>query len=122
MECQCVLGGSSLPQWLLEGYRVVYQPSAPVHGVTRQVTVDVKGSWQRWLQVRELSRGVAYSFSIQARTVNYGPPLLANLTSQPLNGTPGSPLEMSITRTSSALTIHWLEGNAGGGTYHRLCH
>ena len=33
----------------------------------------------------------------------------------PCVGTPGSPLEMSITRTSSALTIHWLEGNKGAG-------
>lgn len=29
-------------------------------------------------------------------------------------GTPGSPVEMSITKTSSALDIHWSEGDIGG--------
>lgn len=28
-------------------------------------------------------------------------------------GTPGSPIEMSITKTSSALTIHWTDGDIG---------
>lgn len=28
-------------------------------------------------------------------------------------GAPGSPVEMSITRTSSALTLHWSEGETG---------
>lgn len=28
-------------------------------------------------------------------------------------GSPGSPLEMSITKTSSALTITWTEGESG---------
>lgn len=28
-------------------------------------------------------------------------------------GSPGSPMEMSITKTSSALTIHWTEGDIG---------
>lgn len=83
--------------------------------MSKLVTVDVKGSWQRWLKVRDLSRGVVYCFNVQARTVSYGPPLHANLTSQPVKGTPGSPMEMSITKSSSALTIHWSEGDAGAG-------
>lgn len=28
-------------------------------------------------------------------------------------GSPGSPMDMSITKTSSALNIHWSEGNIG---------
>lgn len=28
-------------------------------------------------------------------------------------GAPGSPVEMSITKTSSALTLHWSEGDTG---------
>uniref|UniRef100_A0A3B4YMV0 Sidekick cell adhesion molecule 1 n=1 Tax=Seriola lalandi dorsalis TaxID=1841481 RepID=A0A3B4YMV0_SERLL len=106
-------GAPLTPNGQLEGYRVVYQPTAPVQGVSKVVTVDVKGSWQRWLKVRDLVKGATYTFSVQALTVSHGPPLQANITAQPVQGTPGSPMEMSITKTSSALNIHWSEGDIG---------
>uniref|UniRef100_A0A6Q2ZJC6 Sidekick cell adhesion molecule 1a n=1 Tax=Esox lucius TaxID=8010 RepID=A0A6Q2ZJC6_ESOLU len=108
-------GAPSAPNGVVEGYRVVYQPTQPVQGVSRVVAVDVKGSWQRWLKVRDLTKGVTYTFSVQARTVSYGPAILSNITAQPLQGTPGSPMEMSITKSSTALTLHWSEGDAGAG-------
>uniref|UniRef100_UPI003AADAB03 protein sidekick-1-like n=1 Tax=Centroberyx gerrardi TaxID=166262 RepID=UPI003AADAB03 len=108
-------GAPLTPNGQLEGYRVVYQPTAPVQGVSKVVTVDVKGSWQRWLKARDLTKGVTYTFSVQARTVSYGPPIHANMTARPMQGTPGSPMEMSITKSSSALTIHWSEGDTGAG-------
>ncbi|XP_034045142.1 protein sidekick-1-like isoform X2 [Thalassophryne amazonica] len=101
------------PNGQLEGYRVIYQPTAPVQGVSKVVTVDVKGSWQRWLKVRDLTKGATYTFSVQALTVSYGPPIHANITAQAVQGTPGSPVEMSITKTSSVVTINWSEGEAG---------
>ncbi|KAM3622738.1 uncharacterized protein V6R79_002616 [Siganus canaliculatus] len=106
-------GAPLSPNGQLEGYRVVYQPTAPVKGVSKVVTVDVRGSWQRWLKVRDLTRGATYTFSLQALTVSYGPPIRANITAQPVQGSPASPVDMSITKTSSALTIHWTEGDAG---------
>uniref|UniRef100_A0A667X7F7 Sidekick cell adhesion molecule 1 n=1 Tax=Myripristis murdjan TaxID=586833 RepID=A0A667X7F7_9TELE len=108
-------GSPLTPNGQLEGYRVVYQPTAPVQGVSKVVTVDVKGSWQRWLKVRDLTKGVTYTFTVQARTVSYGPPIHANITAQPAQGTPGSPVEMSITKSSTSLNIHWSEGEAGAG-------
>ncbi|XP_070712624.1 protein sidekick-1-like [Pempheris klunzingeri] len=106
-------GPPLFPNGQLEGYRVVYQPTAPVQGVSKVVTVDVRGSWQRWLKVRDLIRGATYAFSVQALTVSYGPPTQANITAQSVQGSPGSPMEISITKTSSALTIHWSEGDNG---------
>ncbi|XP_074553803.1 protein sidekick-1-like isoform X2 [Halichoeres trimaculatus] len=106
-------GAPLTPNGQLEGYRVNYLPTAPVQGVSKVVTVDVRGSWQRWLKVRDLMKGVTYTFSVQALTVSYGPPIQANLTAQPVQGSPGSPMEMSITKTSSELTIHWTEGDTG---------
>lgn len=50
------------------------------------VTVDVRGSWQRWLKARDLTTGATYTFSVQALTVSYGPPIRANLTAQPVQG------------------------------------
>ncbi|XP_060911472.1 protein sidekick-1-like isoform X1 [Labrus mixtus] len=106
-------GAPLTPNGQLEGYRVNYQPTAPVQGVSKVVTVDVRGSWQRWLKVRDLIKGTTYTFSVQALTVSYGPPIQANLTAQPVQGSPGSPMEMSITKTSSELTLHWTEGDMG---------
>ncbi|XP_070769534.1 protein sidekick-1 isoform X1 [Enoplosus armatus] len=106
-------GAPLTPNGQLEGYRVIYQPTAPVQGVSKVVTVDVRGSWQRWLKVRDLIKGATYTFSLQALTVSYGPPIQANISAQPVQGSPGSPVEMSITKTSSALTIHWSEGDSG---------
>uniref|UniRef100_A0A3B3DXY3 Sidekick cell adhesion molecule 1b n=1 Tax=Oryzias melastigma TaxID=30732 RepID=A0A3B3DXY3_ORYME len=101
------------PNGQVEGYRVMYQPTAPVQGVSKVVTVDVKGSWQRWLKVRDLIKGATYTFSVQALTISHGPPVRANISAQPVKGSPGSPVEVSITKTSSALTLHWSEGDNG---------
>lgn len=55
-------------------------------GVSKVVTVDVKGNWQRWLKVRDLTKGVTYFFRVQARTITYGPELQANVTAGPAEG------------------------------------
>ncbi|XP_061684994.1 protein sidekick-1 isoform X2 [Syngnathoides biaculeatus] len=106
-------GAPLTPNGLLEGYQVIYRPTAPVQGVSKVVTVDVKGSWQRWLKVRDLVKGATYAFAVRALTVGYGPPIRANLTAEPVQGSPGSPTEISITKASSALTIHWTQGDSG---------
>ncbi|KAA0722521.1 Protein sidekick-1 [Triplophysa tibetana] len=108
-------GAPLQPNGVLEGYRVIYEPTAPVHGVSKIVTVDIKGNWQRWLKVRDLMRGVVYRFKVQARTITYGPELEANVTAGPVEGSPGSPLQTSITKSASALTLHWSEGAEGVG-------
>uniref|UniRef100_A0A673T7G1 Sidekick cell adhesion molecule 1 n=1 Tax=Suricata suricatta TaxID=37032 RepID=A0A673T7G1_SURSU len=97
---------------VLQGYRVVYEPSAPVQGVSKVVTVDVKGNWQRWLKVRDLTKGVTYFFRVQARTIAYGPELQANVTAGPAEGK-WSPSNVSVTKSTSELTLRWTEGSAG---------
>ncbi|XP_058891430.1 protein sidekick-1-like isoform X2 [Acipenser ruthenus] len=101
------------PNGVLEGYRVVYEPLTPIHGVNKVVTVEIKGNWQRWLKVRDLTKGVTYSFRVQAKTITYGPELEANITAGPSDGSPGSPLEPSVTKSASALTLHWSAGDSG---------
>ncbi|XP_036422629.1 protein sidekick-1 isoform X2 [Colossoma macropomum] len=103
------------PNGVVEGYRVVYEPTAPIHGVSKVVTVDIQGSWQRWLKVRDLTKGVTYRFRVQAKTISYGPEAEANITAGPVQGSPGSPLETSITKSGSTLTIHWKPGDKGAG-------
>ncbi|XP_076996596.1 protein sidekick-1 isoform X1 [Tamandua tetradactyla] len=97
----------------LQGYRVVYEPLAPVQGVSKVVTVDIKGNWQRWLKVRDLTKGATYFFRVQARTIAYGPELQANVTAGPAEGSPGSPRDVLVTKSASELTLQWTEGNTG---------
>ncbi|XP_066545960.1 protein sidekick-1 [Amia ocellicauda] len=104
-----------LPNGVLEGYRVVYEPLAPIHGVSKVVTVDIKGNWQRWLKVRDLTKGVTYCFRVQAKTITFGPQLEANVTAGPVEGSPSSPLETKITKSGSSLTIQWSAGDSGAG-------
>uniref|UniRef100_A0A8B9F4D2 Sidekick cell adhesion molecule 1 n=1 Tax=Amazona collaria TaxID=241587 RepID=A0A8B9F4D2_9PSIT len=98
---------------VLQGYRVVYEPLAPIQGVSKVVTVDIKGNWQRWLKVRDLTKGMTYLFKVQARTIAYGPELQANITAGPAEGSPGSPQEILVTKSASGLTLQWTEGDSG---------
>ncbi|XP_076865315.1 protein sidekick-1 isoform X2 [Brachyhypopomus gauderio] len=108
-------GFPQTPNGVVEGYRVVYEPSAPIHGVSKVVTVDIRGSWQRWLKVRDLTKGVTYCFHVQARTISYGPEVTGNVTAGPVEGSPGSPLKISITKSGATLTVHWTPGEGGAG-------
>ncbi|MEQ2174778.1 hypothetical protein GOODEAATRI_011377 [Goodea atripinnis] len=86
----------------------LHSPSPP--GVSKTVTVDVKGSGPLWLKLRDLADGVTYNFRIQAKTFIYGPEVEANITTGPGEGPPGEPF---ITRYGSGLTIHWTGGDPG---------
>ncbi|XP_062868629.1 protein sidekick-1 isoform X2 [Trichomycterus rosablanca] len=101
------------PNGVVEGYRVVYEPTAPIQGISKVVTVDIRGSWQRWLKVRDLTKGMTYSFRVQAKTISYGPEAEANITAGPVQGSPGSPLKTSVTKSGSSLTIDWTPGEVG---------
>ncbi|XP_061455411.1 protein sidekick-1 isoform X4 [Rhineura floridana] len=98
---------------ILQGYRVIYEPLAPVQGVSKVVTVDIKGNWQRWLKVRDLTKSMTYLFRVQAKTITYGPELKANITAGPAEGSPGSPQHVVVSKTASGLTLHWTEGVSG---------
>ncbi|XP_024140669.1 protein sidekick-2 isoform X3 [Oryzias melastigma] len=106
-------GEPTFPNGIIEGYRLIYEPLTPVDGVSKTVTVDVKGSGPLWLKLRDLADGVTYHFRIRAKTFMYGPEVEANITTGPGEGAPGPPGEPFITRYSSALTIHWASGDPG---------
>lgn len=110
-----------LPNGILEGYRLVYEPCMPVDGegmagtpgggwehwgelgglqrapgsasvpagVSKIVTVDVKGNSPLWMKVKDLAEGVTYRFRIRAKTFAYGPDVEANITTGPGEGTGG---------------------------------
>ncbi|XP_010001108.1 PREDICTED: protein sidekick-2-like [Chaetura pelagica] len=108
-----------LPNGILEGYRLVYEPCMPVDGVSKIVTVDVKGNSPLWLKVKDLAEGVTYRFRVRAKTFAYGPDVEANITTGPGEGAPGPPGEPFISRYGSAITIHWSSGDPGQGPITR---
>ncbi|XP_072415393.1 protein sidekick-1 isoform X1 [Chiloscyllium punctatum] len=108
-------GEPAMPNGILEGYRLVYEPLESVQGVSKVVTVDLRGNNQRWLKVRDLFKGVPYTFHVQARTYTFGPEIRANVTPGPEEGSPGPPLNPSISETASTLTVHWTQGLLGAG-------
>uniref|UniRef100_A0A3Q2XUG2 Sidekick cell adhesion molecule 2 n=1 Tax=Hippocampus comes TaxID=109280 RepID=A0A3Q2XUG2_HIPCM len=98
---------------IVEGYRLVYEPRTPVDGVSKMVTVDVKGGAPLWMKIKDLADGVTYNFRIRAKTLTYGPEVEANITTGPGEGSPGPPGEPFISRYGSALTLHWTSGDQG---------
>ncbi|XP_041725138.2 protein sidekick-2-like [Coregonus clupeaformis] len=98
---------------IIEGYRLVYEPCTPVDGVSKIVTVDVKGSTPLWMKIKDLADGVTYNFRIRAKTLTYGPEVEANITTGPGEGAPGPPGEPFISRYGTALTLHWTSGDPG---------
>lgn len=62
----------------------LHSPSPP--GVSKTVTVDVKGSGPLWLKLRDLADGITYNFRIRAKTFIYGPEVEANITTGPGEG------------------------------------
>nr|XP_033817053.1 protein sidekick-2 isoform X2 [Geotrypetes seraphini] len=109
----------AFPNGILEGYRLIYEPCTPVDGVSKIVTVDVKGNSALWLKLKDLAEGMTYRFRIRAKTFTYGPELEANITTGPGEGSPGPPGEPFISRYSSAITIHWSSGDPGKGPITR---
>ncbi|TUL94710.1 Protein sidekick-2 [Bagarius yarrelli] len=120
------------PNGLIAGYRLVYEPCSAIHGqcpkvncshmqtsthrpvgVSKIVTVDVKGNAPLWLKIKDLVDGVTYNFRIRAKTFTYGPELEANITTGPGEGAPGPPGEPFISRYGSTFTIHWSSGDPG---------
>lgn len=55
-------------------------------GVSKIVTVDVKGNGPLWLKVKDLAEGMTYRFRIRAKTFTYGPEVEANVTTGPGEG------------------------------------
>lgn len=71
----------------------VHSPSPP--GVSKTVTVDVKGGAPLWLKLRDLADGVTYNFRIRAKTFIYGPEVEANITTGPGEGRSPAPCSYS---------------------------
>uniref|UniRef100_A0A8C4PZK2 Fibronectin type-III domain-containing protein n=1 Tax=Eptatretus burgeri TaxID=7764 RepID=A0A8C4PZK2_EPTBU len=71
------------PNGLITGFRVIYQPTSPVNGISKIVTVDVPGSSRKWLLIKDLTEGEIYMVGVCARTLAYGPEISGNIAPPP---------------------------------------
>lgn len=81
-------------------------PPSPAPGVSKIVTVDVKGTSPLWLKVKDLAEGMTYRFRIRAKTFTYGPEIEANVTTGPGEGRRASGRCGSCRPPCTALSAH----------------
>uniref|UniRef100_A0A8C4QH20 Fibronectin type-III domain-containing protein n=1 Tax=Eptatretus burgeri TaxID=7764 RepID=A0A8C4QH20_EPTBU len=79
-------------------------------GVSKIVTVDVRPEAARWLRVKDLVKGMTYQFQVKGRTFAYGPEAKANVSTAPMEGSPGPPATPRVIRHDSEVSLQWEEG------------
>ena len=67
------------------------------------------------LVVKDLEEGVTYTFSVAARTVDYGPAIIVNVTTGPQPGGPSPPHHLTVSPSISVITLTWENGFEGDG-------
>ena len=70
---------------------------------------------ERFLFIHNLEEEITYTFSVRAQTIDYGPPVLGNVTTGPQSGSPGRPRDLGLTKTMSSIKLGWTNSNSGRG-------
>ncbi|XP_078723352.1 LOW QUALITY PROTEIN: protein sidekick-2-like [Lampetra fluviatilis] len=106
-------GPPAQPNGVLSGYRLVYKPSLPVHGVSKIVSVEVRADAPRWLRVKDLAPALPFQFRVRARTFAFGPELEANVSTAPAHGAPGPPGSPVVYQYGHEVHLQWSHGDPG---------
>lgn len=84
----------------------------PCSGFSKQVKQKVT---EPRLEVQTLEEEVSYTFVVRAETTDYGPPIRANVTTGPQDGSPSTPRAFTIGKTVSSVEMHWANSASGKG-------
>lgn len=79
---------------------------------SKQVKQKVTGTS---LLVQNLEEEVTYTFTVRAQTIDYGPPIIGNVTTGPQEGSPAALRDLILTKTVSSIELHWKNGPSGKG-------
>lgn len=79
---------------------------------SKQVKQKVTGTS---LLVQNLEEEVTYTFTVRAQTIDYGPPIIGNVTTGPQEGSPVTLRDLLLTKTASSIDMHWKNGPSGKG-------
>ena len=58
---------------------------------------------------------ITYTFSVRAQTIDYGPPVIGNVTTGPQSGSPTRPRDLVLSKTISAIKLSWTNSISGRG-------
>ncbi|XP_016844898.1 protein sidekick isoform X4 [Nasonia vitripennis] len=94
------------------GYVVSYKTSEQNDRFSKQVRQKVT---ETNLLIQPLEEEVTYTFSVQAETIDLGPPISGNVTTGPQEGSPMAPSGLIITKTVSSVDLQWTNGATGKG-------
>lgn len=94
------------------GYIVTYETTEQNEQFSKQVKQKVADTS---LLIQSLEEEVTYTFTVRAQTLDYGPPIIGNVTTGPQDGSPVTPKELTIDKTVSSVELHWLNGPSGKG-------
>lgn len=67
------------------------------------------------LLVQNLEEEVTYTFTVRAQTIDFGPPIIGNVTTGPQEGSPAALRDLLLTKTVSSIELHWKNGPSGKG-------
>lgn len=67
--------------------------------------------------MQNLEEEVTYTFTVRAQTIDYGPPIIGNVTTGPQEGSPTKLRDLLITKTVSSVELHWKNGPSGKGKF-----
>ena len=71
---------------------------------------------ERFLFIHNLEEEITYTFSVRAQTIDYGPPVIGNVTTGPQSGSPGQPRNLGLSQYDySAIKLRWTNSNSGRG-------
>lgn len=79
---------------------------------SKQVKQKVSGTQ---LIIQNLEEEVTYTFTVRAQTIDFGPPVIGNVTTGPQEGSPSSPRDLSLAKTASSVDMSWENGASGKG-------
>lgn len=65
------------------------------------------------LVVQNLEEEVAYTFTVRAQTIDYGPAISGNVTTGPQEGAPTALRDLILSKNLASVDLHWLNGLAG---------
>ncbi|XP_017852461.1 protein sidekick [Drosophila busckii] len=94
------------------GYLVTYETTEENEKFSKQVKQKVSNTT---LRVQNLEEEVTYTFTVRAQTIDYGPAIVANVTTGPQEGSPIAPRDLILTKTLSSVEMHWINGPSGRG-------
>merc|ERR1719242_1531006 len=100
------------PNGEILGYIVAYETAEQDENYSKQVKQRVS---ERFLFIHNLEEEITYTFSVRAQTIDYGPPVIGNVTTGPQEGSPRPIRNLVLSKEKNAILLSWTNSNSGRG-------